>query len=147
EWGISLLLSPPQRKEIAKILERKAINYQCALSARAIDFLAESFATNSKSAVKALEALMLRTHISKNGQKANIAVSEIKSLLSDLIEAEKATALSPLRIISQVAEHYAIPTAELIGKSQSRDCVVPRKLAMYLCRLLLKTPYMKIGDL
>lgn len=146
EWGIVLPLTPPQKKDIAKILEHKASSYQYPISARTLEFLAESFATNPKSAVKALEALMLRSHLNKSGQKAHLPLNAVKGLLSDLIEKEKAKALSTTRIIESVAEHYSIPLEELIGKSQLRECVVPRQLAMYLCREMLKVPYMTIGD-
>jgi chromosomal replication initiator protein len=146
EWGIVLPLTPPHKKDIAKILEQKALSYQYPISARTLEFLAESFATNPKSAVKALEALMLRSHLNKSGQKAHLPLNAVKGLLSDLIEKEKTKALSTTRIIESVAEHYSLPLEELVGKSQSRECVLPRQLAMYLCRELLKTPYMTIGD-
>lgn len=148
EWGISLGLTAPSRKEIATILEQKAAAHHFAVSERTIDFLAESFATNPKSATKALETLMLRSHLSnKNGLKGPMPLALVKSILSDLIATEKEKALSCERIIQSVAEHYAIPLEDLLGKSQSRECVVPRQIAMYLCRELLKVPYMKIGDL
>ncbi len=147
EWGIVLPLSPPQKKDIAKILEHKAQSYHYPISARTLEFLAESFATSPKSAVKALEALMLRSHLNKSGQKIHLPLNAVKGLLSDLIENEKAKALTANRIIQNVADHYSLPVEDLIGKSQSRECVGPRQLAMYLCRELLKEPYMKIGDL
>jgi chromosomal replication initiator protein len=147
EWGIVLPLSASQKKDIAKILEQKAANYHYPISARTIEFLAESFPTNPKSAVKALEALMLRSHLNKSGQKVHLALSTVKNLLKDLIEDERAKAISSDRIIESVASHYSLPIEDLIGKSQARECVLPRQLAMYLCRELFKEPYMKIGDL
>ena len=148
EWGISLALTAPSRKEIATILEQKAAAHHFGMSERTIDYIAESFATNPKSATHALEALMLRSHLhNKNGHKGPLPLALVKSILSDLVATEKEKALSLERIIASVAEHYAIPLEDLLGKSQSRECVVPRQLAMYLCRELLKVPYMKIGDL
>ncbi|MCE5293131.1 MAG: chromosomal replication initiator protein DnaA [Chlamydiales bacterium] len=147
EWGIVLPLTPPQKKDIAKILEHKAASYQYPVSARTLEFLAESFATNPKSAVKALEALMLRSHLNKSGQKVHLPLNAVKAMLSDLIENEKEKAISSDRIIQAVADHFSLAQEDLVGKSQSRECVIPRQLAMHLCRELLKTPYMQIGDL
>ena len=147
EWGITLPLQPPQKKDIAKILEQKAEFYHYPISIRTIEFLAESFATNAKSGVKALDALMLRSHLNKSGQKSHMPLHLVKELLSDLIEKEQKRAITPERIIQSVAEHYCLPIEDLVGKSQSRECVVPRQLAMYLCRDMLKSPYMTIGDL
>lgn len=147
EWGIVLTLRAPQKRELCKILERKAKVFQFPLNSRTAEFLAETFATNPKSAVRALEALMFRTHINKGGQKRELPLTQVKQLLSDLIEEEKARAITADRIIATVAEHYSIPTEDLISKSQAREYVIPRQIAMYLCRELLKEPYMKIGDL
>lgn len=147
EWGIVLPLSAPHKKEIIKILEQKALAYKYPVSSRTLEFLAESFATNPKSAVKALEALIFRSHLTKSGQKTQLPLNAVKGLLSDLIENEKAKALSTTRILETVAEHYSLSVDDLVGKSQTRDHVIPRQLAMYLCRELLKAPYMKIGDL
>ena len=36
---------------------------------------------------------------------------------------------------------------DVLGKSQSRDCALPRQVAMHLCRELLNMPYTKIGEL
>lgn len=147
EWGIVLPLTPAHKKELCRILEQKALAYQYPVSLRTIEFLADSFATNPKSAVKALEALMLRSHMNKSGQKTHLPLNAVKALLADLIETEKASALSTTRIIEAVAEHYSLPLEDIVGKSQARECVLPRQLAMHLCRELLKVPYMKIGDL
>ncbi len=147
EWGIVLPLTPPHKKDIAKILEQKAEHYKYPISARTIEFLKDTFATNPKSAVKALEALMLRSHLNKSGQKTHLALNTVKELLSDLIDDEKAKALTLERIVASVADHYSLSLDELIGKSQSRNAVTCRQLAMYLCRDLLKSPYMQIGDL
>ncbi len=147
EWGIVLPLELPGKRELAKIIEQKALFYHYPISLRTTEFLAETFAINPKAAVKALEALMLRSHLNKSGQKTNLPLHAVKDLLSDLIEKEENSKLSSDRIIQGVADHFSVPTEDIIGKSQSRECVVPRQLAMYLCRELLKVPYMKIGDL
>lgn len=147
EWGLSLPIAPPQKRDIAKILERKALFLNYPISSRTLEFLAESFSTNTKSAVKALEALILRSHLNKHGQKTHLPLNAVKSLLSDLLEAEAKKALTTNRILECVAAHYSIPVDDLIGKSQARESVRPRQLAMYLCRELLQVPYMKIGDL
>lgn len=148
EWGISLPLSPPHNKEILKILEQKAASYQFGLSDRILEFLAETFCTNPKSAVKALDTLILRSNLqNKNGAKGPLPLALVKSILSDVLLDQKEKALTSERILSAVAEHYGITLDDLAGKSQSRDCVLPRQLAMYLCRELLKIPFMKIGDL
>lgn len=148
EWGISLELESLAKKDIERMLEIKAQFFNFPLPERINLFLAQTFATSPKSAVRALEALMLRQHLNSPGKKkAVLTLAHVKELLQDFIEKEKTEELSCERILELVSGHFGIPVADLIGKSQSRDCSVPRQLAMYLCRDLLKSPYMRIGDL
>ncbi len=150
EWGIALPIAPLQKKELIKMIENKASALQFPLASRTAEFLSESFSTNPKSTARALDALILRSHLAhkqKSSKKTILPLAAVKTMLADLIEKEKSLSLSHERIIAAVAEHYGMPIDDLTGKSQSRECVVPRQLAMYLCRLLLQLPYMKIGDI
>ena len=60
---------------------------------------------------------------------------------------ELKSALTSGKIIQAVAEYYGIRTEDILGKAQTRECTLPRQMAMQLCREKLKMPYMKIGDL
>ncbi|MBS0656349.1 MAG: chromosomal replication initiator protein DnaA [Verrucomicrobia bacterium] len=149
EWGISLPLAAPEKKNLIKLIEKKAAFLNFPIASRISEFLAETFFTNPKSAVRALEALILRSHLHQNGKqqpKQPLQISVIKNLLSDLIDNEKTNSLSPERIVAAVAEYYTILPEDLCGKSQAREFVTARQVAMYLCRSLLKIPYMKIGE-
>ncbi len=150
EWGISLPLFHLEKKEVIQLLEKRAKFLNFPLHTRCAEFLAESFATNLKHAMRAKQALMLRSHVYKKNQqieKAPLSITQVRHLLADLIEDEKSRKLTFEKIIQACAEFYGIRYEDIVGKSQSRECTDPRKLAMYLCRHLLKLPYMKIGDL
>lgn len=147
EWGISLPLVPLHSKDLVRLIEKKALLLNYPLTARTAEFLAETFSTSPKSCMRALDALVLRSHLQHKNKKAALTLSDVKSLLSDLIDKEKFESISFERIIQTVSDHYGLPQEEVYGKSQSRECVLPRQMAMYLCRHLLKMPFMKIGDL
>lgn len=151
-WGIVLPMANLGKKELARMIEKKAECLKYPLATRTSEFLAESFPSNPKSTVRALEALMLRSHLAskargKTAARTALPVALVKDLLHDLIEKEKTEELSSDRILNTVSEYYGIPLQELLGKSKTQECVIPRQHAMYLCRQLLKYPYMKIGDL
>jgi chromosomal replication initiator protein len=38
-----------------------------------------------------------------------------------------------------------MPATDILGRSQNQDCSLPRQVAMYLCRSMLKMPYLKIA--
>ncbi|MDB6081801.1 MAG: dnaA1 [Chlamydiia bacterium] len=151
EWGISLQLTTLEKKEIVELIEKRAALLNLSLHERTIEFLAETFASNTKAIMRAEQALMLRTHLREKQHKlepkAPITLAQAKTLLADIIEEEESHKLTSDKIIHTVAEFYGIRAEDVTGKSQNRECMLPRQLSMHLCRHLLKLPYMKIGDL
>lgn len=149
EWGIVVPLDPPQPQELYQILERKAKALGFVLNEKVIQFLVESF-PRLKSVVRSLEALALRYHLHEQEirlPKGVMTVALARTLLEDLIQEEQKVAVTPRHILEVVAEHFGIKVEDILSKGQSRECVVPRQIAMYLCRKQLKMPYMQIGDL
>lgn len=147
EWGIVLPLKPLKNEEARQLLTAKSQALHFALPIKIADFLLDTFTSNSKALIRALEALVLRLHLDSKNTLAALTPTAAKILLSDLIEEELQSAITPAKIIQAVAEHYGIRTEDILGKAQTRECTLPRQLAMHLCRHQLNMPYMKIGDL
>lgn len=147
EWGIALPLQPIPAEGLKQLLEIKTKALQFPLPADVADFLTETFRSSPKSLVRALEALVLRTHLDSDHLHASLTIPAIMVLLKDLLLLEEQSSITPTKIIQAVAEHHGIRSEDVLGKAQTRDCVIPRQLAMYLCRHQLKLPFMKIGEL
>lgn len=147
EWGIVLSIQSLQNEGIKNILQAKSQALKFSLPTKISDFLVEAFTSNPKALIKALEALVLRLHLDDNHSTQHLTVTGAKTLLSDLLVEEQKSALTPPKIIQAIAEHYGIRTEDILGKSQTRECALPRQIAMHLCRHKLKMPFMKIGDL
>ncbi len=147
EWGIVLPLKPLHGQTLKELLYKKAEALQFPLPSKIAEFLLDTFKSNSKSLVKALEALILRVHLEGKEMAHSISLPSVKILLADLIQEELNTAITPQKIIHSVAEQHGIRVEDILGKEQTRMCVIPRQMAMYLCREELKMPYMQIGTL
>ena len=120
------------------------------ISADISEFLINTFSGHPKVLCRALEALALRVHVRDDipeNERRSLSLPMVKGLLEDLIIQEQQKELTPSRVIEIVASHYGIPLNDVLGKSQSKDCVVPRQVAMHLCRELLGMPYTKIGEI
>lgn len=147
EWGIVLPLKTLHADELRNMLQLKADLLNFALPPKVVDFLIETFTSNPKALIKAFEALVLRLHLDSQHSVHTLSVLAAKNLLADLLAEELKSALTSTKIIQAVAEHYGIRMEDILGKSQTRECALPRQLAMHLCRDKLKMPFMKIGDL
>lgn len=147
EWGIVLPLKALQIQDLKNLLHTKAQALQFHLPTKIVDFLIEFFSRHPKILIKALEALMLRLHLDSHHSIQNLSIIAVRTLLSDLLLEEEKAAITYSKIIQAVAEHYGIRQEDVMGKSQTRECVLPRQIAVHLCRTKLKMPFMKIGDL
>ncbi len=147
EWGIVLPLKVLEGDQMQQMLQVKARALNFALPKTIIEFLVQTFTSNPKTLTKAFEALVLRLHLDDHYSLNKLTIRSVQTLLSDLIIEEQQSALTPVRIVQAVAEHYGLRLEDVLGKSQTRECVLPRQIAMLLCREKLKMPFMKIGEL
>ena len=145
EWGIVLPLEVVNGTELKQVLQLKIKDLQLTLTQPIADFLTDTFQT-THALTKALQALLLRTHQERTPfQQLNL--THVKQHLSDLVLEEERGALTPEKVIHFVSRHFDIDTEDLLGKAQTRECVLPRQIAMTICRTKLKLPFLKIGAL
>lgn len=149
EWGIVMGTESHTKDELKKIVHAKAEALKYPLEEKVVDFLLSTFRSTTDTLCKAIEALILRSHLRKTDGKStpNITLSTAKHILKDLIEEEQRSILTPEQIMQSVAEHFGIRVDDILSKAQSRECVLPRQVAMHLCRSELKLPYTRIGSL
>lgn len=143
EWGIVLPLAHYTDKDLKAILQKKAQSFNFPIHEKVLSFLVETFKSSSKALVRSLEALMLRVP----GNPGILTVPAAKVLLKDLLAEEEKKILTPQKIVQILGEYFGIEAEDILGKAQSRDCVLPRQLAMHFCRTQLEMPFMKIGEL
>ncbi len=143
EWGLVLPIHKLEKENLLQMLKARAKYLSFPISEVVLKFLIETFPSNLKSLQQSLEALVLRT-----AKKPTLILSPqiAKELLHDLIEIEKKQVLSPQRIVLSVAYFFSLNKEEILGKSQTQECALPRQIAMFLCRNELKMPFTKIGD-
>jgi chromosomal replication initiator protein len=150
EWGICLGIDSLEGDELRDMIFRKAMSYDFPMDDKLASYLIEQFTSSPKAVARALEALVLRTHLSRSkGHLSNAVMDDgvAKHFLADLISEEKQTEITPTKIVSAVANQFGIRVEDLLGKSQRQEYAQPRKVAMYLCRNQLGLPYTRIGEI
>lgn len=143
DWGISLKLEKLEKKELKIILKNESEILNLSLDQNIEKFILDNF-TNIISIKKAVKTIALKADLENT---TIFELDKIKKYLSPLINEEKEIALTHDRIINEVSIYFGITTKDILGKSQTRECALPRQFSMYLCRELLKMPYMKIGSI
>lgn len=78
------------------------------------------------------------------GEKINVEFA--KRILNDIIK-DNEKAVAPERIRSMVARHYKIKVADMDSKKRNAEIIMPRQVAMYICREATDLSLPKIGKL
>ena len=104
-------------------------------------------ATNIKSNIRELEGALNRITAMSSLEHREITVELAQEALKDMISPNAKREITPDLILLTVAEHFHIKTDDIKGSKRSADIVIPRQIAMYLCREMTSTPLKAIGKL
>ena len=102
-------------------------------------------ATNIKSNIRELEGAFNKVMASSKLEKKEVTLELAEQALKDIISPDEQKVITPDYIISVVAEHYHVTVADLCGNKRSSKIVMPRQIAMYLCRDIIDTSLKTIG--
>ncbi len=145
EWGIVVSLEELIQDKLPLFLLKKMDLYQLALSKELKDYLLSTFKKPSL-LEKALETLSFKSDLENRSSFGRVFhLDEGRAIVHKLKEDFNQKSLSCDGIIEAVLDTFDVNREEILGKSQTKEAVLPRQLAMYLLRNKLKMPYVKIG--
>lgn len=147
EWGISLPLQKvTSHTDLLAGLQKRAEYFEVKLERSLQEYLV-TFFKELRVLLKILDAIMVHLQINPTHKKEFLSLTHLKDFIDELRIKEMSQKITPEKIIGLVADLFDIKMDDIVGKSQSRDCALPRQIAMFLLRSELKMPYMKIGSL
>lgn len=132
EWGLTTDMQLPSVETRLVILRRKAASDKLQVPDDVMEFIAANITTN----IRELEGALLNVsaHASLDGRPVDMEIA--RQVMADVITTAKTTQISPDVIINATAEYFGISVDELTGTSRVKAIIVPRQIAMYLCRQL-----------
>ena len=139
-WGLVAEIAPPDRDMRVQVLVRKARDYDLGLPMDVVHYLADHLCNNVRELEGALKKLLAHRRI--GGRQIDLAMA--RDVLGPVLEAP--TSRVTIEAIQRaVASHYQLRITDLKGSKRHRAVVVPRMLAMYLCREHAAATYAEIG--
>jgi chromosomal replication initiator protein len=141
EWGLIADIQPPDIETKVAILKRKSETDTISLPDDVALFLASSSTSN----VRELEGMLIRLGAYASLTGSEITLSMAKEVLKDII-VEKNRDISVEMIQKFVAEFFSIKVSDMKSDKRLKTLVIPRQIAIYLCRDLTKSSYPEIGD-
>jgi chromosomal replication initiator protein len=140
EWGLMADIQPPDLETKMAILEKKAEVIGFRLPPEVCTFIAQK----TKSNVRELEGALVKLTAYSSLTTTAITVAMAQQVLKDLLQKQERR-ITIDSIQKAVAERYAIKPAQLKEKSNRKEIVMPRQVAMYLVKDLTPASLPEIG--
>jgi chromosomal replication initiator protein len=141
EWGLIADIQPPETETKVAILKKKAELDSIMLTDDVALFLASSATSN----VRELEGMLIRLGAFSSLTGNAISLNMAREVLKDII-VDKSKEITVEMIQKHVADYFKLKISELKSDKRLKALVVPRQIAIYLCRDLTKCSYPEIGD-
>jgi len=141
EAGLIADIQPPDLETRIAILKKKADLQHIRLP----DAVAEYLATILRNNIRELEGGLMRLGAIASLTNTDITVDLAKAEMKHLANLREKVITNEL-IQKVVAESYGVKPADLKSKRRTRTVVLPRQVAMYLCRQLAGSSLPEIGN-
>ncbi len=141
EWGLIADIQPPDLETKAAILRKKAQ----AQGVRLPDDVSLFIAKHVKSNIRELEGSLVRLMAQASFTHREITLEMAQEVLRELIhEQQRIPTISSIQ--KAVAEFYGVRVDDLRSRGRNKSIVLPRQVAMYLCRQIVKASLPDIGE-
>jgi chromosomal replication initiator protein len=140
EWGLMADIQAPDLETRMAILQKKAEIEGISLPPDVCTFIAEKTKSNVRELEGALTKLIAYSSLTHTPVSSLMARQVLKHLLE---KQERRITIDS--IVKAVAEKYGIKPAQLREKSNRKEIVVPRQIAMYITKELTPASLPEIG--
>lgn len=141
EWGLVADIQPPDLETRIAILKKKAESSFITMS----DDVAIFLATRIRSNIRELEGALIRLSAYSSLFKETITVSFAEKILQHIVN--KSTVVCSIDSIQKlVSEHFKIKISDLKSARRMKSLVVPRQIAMFLCKKHAGSSFPEIGE-
>ena len=141
EWGLIADIQLPDLETKAAILRKKAQ----AQGVRLPDEVSLFIAKHVKSSIRELEGSLVRLAAQASFTHREISLELAQDVLKELTAEQQRLPTIP-SIQRAVAEFYGVRVDDLRARGRNKAIVLPRQVAMYLCREIVKASLPAIGD-
>jgi chromosomal replication initiator protein len=142
-WGLITETLPPDLETRIAILRKKAHHEKLTVPADVMEFIASRVQTN----IRELEGALIRATAFANLQKTTVDMQLAQMVLKDLVVEGNEPEITSGMIMAQTAMYSEFTIDDLCGTNRTRNLVLARQIAMYLCRELTDLSLPKIGAL
>jgi chromosomal replication initiator protein len=141
EWGLIADIEPPDIETKVAILRRKAELQRIDLP----DDVALFLAGNSKHNIRELEGSLIRVMAMASLRGVPLSKSLAQEAMRSVSRGSEENTITIPMIQKLVADYYKLTVDDLRARSNVRQVLLPRQVAMYLCKHFTKKSFPEIA--
>jgi chromosomal replication initiator protein len=143
EWGLITDVQPPDLETRIAILRKKVVTESLRVSdPDVLTFIADRVTSN----IRELEGALTRVIAYASLTGRPISVDVARDVLKDVFPGGERRSITIEQIQQAVCDAYGVTLVDLRGDKRPQAIVLPRHIAMYLCRELTDLSLPKIGQ-
>ncbi len=141
EMGLITEISPPDYETRIAILRKKASLNKVQIDDASIEYIASKFVSNIREIEGALNKVTAYADITNHPITRDLTVEALRDSLPN-----SPKIISVRTIQEAVARYFNLKMSEFLSGKRTRNIVLPRQIAMYLCREMTPATLEKIGS-
>ena len=142
ERGLNIDLLPPDYETRVAILRKKCQEKNVEFSDEVIDYIASNISSNVRALESCLTKLIAYCQLLNKDISLDIAKEQLRHIISSNNDT---SGISIDLIIKAVSNYFNVSPYDIRGKNKNQSIVLPRQIAMYLCRKLTDFSTTEIG--
>ena len=141
EWGLMTDIKAPDLETRIAILQKKVVQEGTNVPEDVIRYIATTINAN----IRLLEGALIKVLAASSLTGEEITVALAMEHLRDHSTNSGSKALTIADIQQMVIQHFGISLEDITGGRRTQNLVLPRQIAMYLCRQLLDASFPEIA--
>lgn len=142
EMGLLTDIQPPDLETRLAILRKRAAYEHLPVPDEVLELIAGRISSN----IRELEGALIRVTAFASLQRTEVTLHLAQTVLKDLFPDSSGSDISAGLIMSETATYFSLSLDDLCSTSRTRQLVLARQIAMYLCRELTDLSLPKIGQ-
>jgi chromosomal replication initiator protein len=142
EQGLIADIQAPDLETRVAILKKKARSENLSISDNVMLLIAKKIHSN----IRELEGALIRIVAYSSLTNGEINEDLTNEALKDIISNSKPKLVTPSAIKDVVGQYYSIKIEDFNAKKRNKSIVLPRQIAMFLCRELTDLSLPRIGE-
>jgi chromosomal replication initiator protein len=155
ERGMIADVSAPDYETRLAILVEKVKEYEIFMDRTVMEFIAEHTTKN----IRELEGILMQAVAQYELEQRVPTVKSIAEIMRKLnkdpheqeesigFETMPARSVTFQDVMEAVSRYYSVSVQDMVGQSRVREILMPRQIAMFLCKKYLRMSYVRLGEL